>query len=365
MGSAVQIKRELFSILSWRAEASAAARSTEAGQRIRDRVGHVMRWTRAHDCLPEIRHRAAILCFHGVVSHAPDPDVECEHLPLVRFRQLLCVLQRSFRVVSLAELVHCLRERQSPPPKSVVLTFDDGYANNAEVVAEELAARRMPWSAFLPAQLIECGEYQWIDDVRLLLHSGVRRNLSLPSEDGVLELDLSSVRARHEAVRAVHQLCRYVPDAVREHRLAELYQAYPPGLIADLRARYRSFAPMTWEQARMLGSAGVDVGSHGLTHTALGPQSLDAVRHEVLAARDLLQARIGDHSPHFSYPYGRSASLSTQTEAMLSEAGYNCALTLEQDVVHGEQVHLLRLPRLIVSPLIGRMVLNLWQRFLR
>jgi peptidoglycan/xylan/chitin deacetylase (PgdA/CDA1 family) len=144
-----------------------------------------------------------------------------------------------------------------------------------------------------------------------------------------------------------------------------LYSAFPTGLLEELRARYRSFAPMTWAQARQLKSAGVDVGSHSLTHTALGPQSPEAVRHEVFAARELLQARIGDHSLHFSYPYGRLASLSEQTEATLFEAGYNCALTLEQDVVRCDEVNLLQLPRLIVSPLVGRMVFNLWQRFLR
>ncbi|HOA74770.1 MAG TPA: polysaccharide deacetylase family protein [Phycisphaerae bacterium] len=365
MPIATDIKRELFAALSWRTEARAAGMTAERGVRMRDRVGHLMRWARAHDSLPEIENRAVILCFHGVVAHQPDPDVECEHVHVARFRQLLRVIRRSFHPLALAELVDCIRQRVSPPPKSVVITFDDGYANNAEVAAEELDRFRMPWSAFLPAQLIETGTYQWIDDVRLLVHGGGARSVCLPGDDGPLTLHLETRDARHEAVRAIHQLCRYVPDDVRRARLAHLYAAFPTGLLEELRARYRSFAPMTWEQARQLKSAGVDVGSHSLTHTALGPQSPEAIRHEVFAARALLQARIGEHCPHFSYPYGRRASLSQQTEAVLFEAGYNCALTLEPDVVRCDEVNLLQLPRLIVSPLIGRMVFNLWQRFLR
>lgn len=365
MAQSLQIRRELFSILSWRTEARAAALSPDRGQRVRDRVGHLMRWTRAHNSLPEIANRAAILCFHGLIAHDGDPDIECEHLPVVRFRQLLRVLARSFYVISLAELVQCIRERRSPPAKSVVITFDDGYANNAEVAAEELQRHRMPWSAFLPAQLIESGSYQWIDDVRLIVHGCGLPTAQLPGEPRPLTLDLGTAPLRHEAVRRIHEHCRYIPDELRSRRLAALYAAVPAERLEELRARFRSFAPMTWPQARQLQSAGVDVGSHSLTHTALGPQSPEAIRREVLGARELMQARIGDHSPHFSYPYGRFASISDETEATLAGAGYHCALTLEQDVVRCEEARLLQLPRLIVSPQIGRMAFGLWQRFLR
>lgn len=365
MPQSLQIKRELFSILSWRAEARAATMPSDRAQRVRDRIGHLLRWTRAHDSLPEIANRAAILCFHGVIAHDGDRDVECEHLHITRFRQLLRVLDRSFQVISLTELVDCIRHRRSPPPKSVVLTFDDGYANNAEVAAEELDRRRMPWSAFLPAQLIETGAYQWIDDVRLLVHRGGLDSIQLPSDDGPISLDLTTRTLRHEAVRRIHEHCRYVPDDVRHERLAGLYAAIAADRMEELRSRFRSFAPMTWDQARRLQSAGVDVGSHSLTHTALGPQTAETIAKEVFAARELLQSRIGDHSPHFSYPYGRLASLSEETDSALAHAGYNCALTLEQDVVRCDEVNLLRLPRLIVSPHIGRMVFSLWQRFLR
>jgi peptidoglycan/xylan/chitin deacetylase (PgdA/CDA1 family) len=300
-----------------------------------------------------------------VVGHTPDEDVECEHLPVAGFREILRVLRRSFRVIGLAELVTAVQERRSPPPRSVVITFDDGYANNAEVAAEELARERMPWSEFLPAQLVETGRYQWIDDVRLLIHRGGLSRLSLPDNAGTIDLDLSDPARRHAAVQKIHEWCRYVPDEIRRERLAALYGAYPGGRIEELRARFRSFAPMTWRQAVELQTAGVDVGSHSLTHTALGPQSVDVIRHEVLAARDLLQARLGDHSRHFSYPYGRLASLSEETETVLKEADYNCALTLEQDAVRCEGVNLLRLPRLIVSPQVGRTIFSLWQRFIR
>jgi len=97
----------------------------------------------------------------------------------------------------------------------------------------------------------------------------------------------------------------------------------------------------------------------------MASQPPGVIRHEVLTARDLLHQRIGNHSPHFSYPYGRAAAISDETGRVVAEAGYCCGLTLEQDVVSCSTANLLQLPRLIVSAQVGRVLFGLWQRFIR
>jgi len=358
----MQIRHKLFSAVSWRVEARAAGLSPGEGQRVRERCGQLMRWVDAHRSLPAMTGRAAILCFHGI-GDRPDPDVEAPVLDVRNFRRLLRVLKRSFRVISLAELVAAIREHRSPPSKSIVITFDDGYLNNYQIAAEELSAMKMAWSEFLPAMLVETGSRQWVDDVRVLIHRGHKRHLSLHWQGEELELDLSTQAKRREAVARIEQQCRYIPEDVRQPRLAELYAHYSSDEIETLRNQYPSFAPMTWEQARELKTSGVDVGSHAMWHIALSQQTPERLRHEIITARDLLQKRIGDHSPHFSYPYGRPSSMSAATESVLNEMGYHCALTLEQEVIRTAEQNLMQLPRLIVSPTIGRVLFGLWQRF--
>ena len=359
------LKRKLFSAISWRVEARAAALPAAEGARVRHRWGHLMRWGGAHRSLPDIHDRAAILCFHAVTAHRTDPAVESDLLDVRAFRKLLRVLRSSFHVIPLAELVEVIRRRRRPPPRSVAITFDDGYANNHTIAANELAKMRMPWSAFLPAMLIETCGRQWIDDVRVLIHRGRQRHLSFGWSGRHVEFDLTTTPQRHGAITRIHQLCRYVPDDERRSRLGDLFACYSTDEIELLRAAYPSFAPMSWDQARELKAAGVDVGSHSLNHIALAQQSPDVIRHEILAARDLLQQRIGDHSPHFSYPYGRESAISDETERVVAEVGYRCGLTLEQDVVHCPTTNVLRMPRLIVSAQVGRTLFGLWQRFIR
>ena len=357
------LKRRLFSALSWRVEARASSLPVVDGDRVRHRYGHLMGWAGAHRSLPEVENRAAILCFHSVTGHRPDPEVESDSLYVGDFRKLLRVLRTAFRVVPLGELVAAIRDKYPPSPKSVAITFDDGYANNHTVAAAELAKMKMPWSAFLPAGLIETGNWQWIDDVRVLVHRGSRRRLSFRWDGEDLELDLTTSEQRGEAVTRIHRLCRYVPERERRARLDELYAAYSTDEVEGLRARYPSYNPMSWHQARELKSAGVDVGSHSLNHIALGQQPADVIRHEVFGARELLQRQLGDHSPHFSYPYGRPAALSDEADGVVTEAGYACGLTLEQEVIDCACADLIRLPRLIVSAQVGRVLFGLWQRF--
>lgn len=359
------IRRKIFSAVSWRAENRAATLPANDGQRLRDRYGRMMAWARAHDCLPDIASRAAILCFHNVIDHKPDPEVEADALHVSRFRGLLKIIGRSFNVVSLAQVVAAIREGLPLPPRAIAITFDDGYVTNHTVAAPVLDEFRMPWSTFLPAMLIDAAGRQWIDDLYLLVYRGSQRRIDLCWEGRHHTYELDTPHLQSKAVLAIREACRYVPEPVRQERMRQVFDHYSQDELDSLRSRYSDFAPLTWQQARELQAAGVDVGSHGLSHIALGPQPPAVIRHELAAARALLQQNLGDHSPHFSYPYGRQASFSEETERQLIQMGYHCAVTLEQNAIDCRNQNLMQLPRLIVSPLVGRVLFGLWQRFIR
>lgn len=329
----------------------------------RNRFGNLLYWSGAHRSLPMLTDRAAVLCFHGLGAGRLDREVARGVMHVRGFRQILRVLKRSFHVLPLAELVDILHDRQSPPPRSVVITFDDGYASNLEIAAPELAALGLPWSAFLPAGYIESGERRWTDDLPLLLHRGGRRELSFQLGAERLCFDLSTQQARADACQTILQRCRYVPEPILAPAVAEIRAQFSADQIASLRQQYPEFAPLTWEQARELRSSGVEVGSHSLSHVALAVQAPDKIREEVFSAEDLFKRRLGPPSPHFSYPYGSRLSYSDETGAILRAGGYRCALTLVHEMVPCPLDDLMCLPRLIVPAEPGRTLTTLWQRF--
>lgn len=75
---------------------------------------------------------------------------------------------------------------------------------------------------------------------------------------------------------------------------------------------------------RNWSEAGMEVGSHTLTHARLTDLDAPAARREIAESKDELQQQIGGEVRHFCYPYGAHDELHCQ---MAREAGYVSATT--------------------------------------
>jgi peptidoglycan/xylan/chitin deacetylase (PgdA/CDA1 family) len=73
-----------------------------------------------------------VLCYHGIVGE-DRPDERFLYRNTISCRQFavqLEFLRRHFHPISLADLIDCLQRRVLLHPRSVLVTFDDGYRNN-------------------------------------------------------------------------------------------------------------------------------------------------------------------------------------------------------------------------------------------
>lgn len=97
---------------------------------------------RGHQLVP-------ILLYHSI-----DPDEAFSAVHPDRFREQMAFLFAHYSVIPLARLVRALRGGESLPPRAVVLTFDDGYADNyywARPVLEDLG---FPYTIFVAVGFI-------------------------------------------------------------------------------------------------------------------------------------------------------------------------------------------------------------------
>ena len=92
------------------------------------------------------RARLSVLIFHRVFAQ-PDPLAPSEP-DLPRFEHLLRWVSRWFQVLPLDEAVARLAAG-TLPPRAAAITFDDGYADNAEVALPALQRAGLPATFFI------------------------------------------------------------------------------------------------------------------------------------------------------------------------------------------------------------------------
>src|SRR5437868_8176781 len=100
----------------------------------------------------------SILAFHRVTDQVPEDDLT---VGTARFEQMCGMLKTKFRVVPLAEIFRIVRSGESFPPRTVAITFDDGYRDNL-FAAETLARHGLPACFFLATAYMGTSEvFPW------------------------------------------------------------------------------------------------------------------------------------------------------------------------------------------------------------
>jgi len=92
-------------------------------------------------------------------------------------------------------------------------------------------------------------------------------------------------------------------------------------------------------------AAGMEVGSHSVSHQRLQELPQHAALEEIAESRSALRNMLGVPIEHFAYPFGQ---FSAETVALVRRAGYASAVTVLRGVAQ-ECDDRLRLPRILVN----------------
>jgi glycosyltransferase involved in cell wall biosynthesis len=100
------------------------------------------------DFWQRLTHGTTILMYHAVGSPEEKPSKYI--LPFSRLAQQMAVINHlRHNVISLEEYLACRREYRLPPPRSIVITFDDGYADFWDYAYPILKRYNYPATVFL------------------------------------------------------------------------------------------------------------------------------------------------------------------------------------------------------------------------
>jgi Polysaccharide deacetylase len=103
------------------------------------------------------RHHTVILAYHGVLTGSDtrysylNYNFICAEL----FERQIRHICRKYRPISLSRLIAALEQNERPPDRAIVITFDDGFANNYSVAFHILQKYSVPFTVFLTTGMID------------------------------------------------------------------------------------------------------------------------------------------------------------------------------------------------------------------
>jgi len=302
------------------------------------------------------QQRLLILAYHGISledEHEWNPGL---YMSPDKFASRLTALERGgYTVLSLSEALDALDESRLPP-RSVALTFDDGFYDFYVRVFPSLKARSLPATVYLttyyseynrPIFRLVCSYMLWkardtgTFDLRTL--TGEDRSLPLSTEDG-----------RESVVRALDRFAaREHLSARQKDDLAERLAALIGIDYAQLTAK-RILHLMNSAEVAELAVQSVDFQLH--THRHSTPHDADGLEREIQDNRLRIERLTSQPALHFCYPSGRYEDALLP---WLERARVASATTCDPGLVTPQSARLL-LPRFVDTQLVSAAKFEGW-----
>ncbi|MEB3122103.1 MAG: polysaccharide deacetylase family protein [Snowella sp.] len=314
--------------------------------------------------------KGLILMYHRVAEVEIDPWSLC--VTPTHFAEHLDVLQKYYHPLSLQQLVEALRENKLPD-RAVVVTFDDGYADNLYNAKPLLEKYNIPATFFISTGSIGQNREFWWDELeRLLLRPRkLPEKLSLNIDGKIYQWKLDQAAnyteqdyrrdrickaweaqsgSRMSFYYSIWQILRPLLEKERQRILDEILE----WAVAEPtpRATYRSLSP---EELSVLAEGKlVEIGAHTVTHPFLSAQSTELQRDEIKQSKIDLEQMINRPVTSFSYPFGDRTA---ETVELTRTAGFDCACSTFEEFVWQKSDHF-QLPRFAVENWHGKEFTN-------
>ncbi|WP_219118163.1 polysaccharide deacetylase family protein [Janthinobacterium sp. UMAB-56] len=276
----------------------------------------------------------SILIYHRVLAR-PDPLFPGE-VDAAQFERQLRLLKRFYTPLPLGAAVQRLQDG-SLPPRAACITFDDGYADNAQVALPLLQRHGVHATFFIATGYLDGGQ-MWNDTVIAAVRQAAGPVLDLRAH-ALGTLPVASLAQRQAAIATLLERLKYLPFARRQQLAMHIRRqagatAGPPAMLSTA-------------QLRQLHAAGMELGAHTASHPILSTLPERAARLDIANGKGQLESLIQAPVTLFAYPNGKvGRDYGAPHVAMVQNLGFRAAVATDRGVARpGAGLDLLQLPR--------------------
>ena len=261
--------------------------------------------------------------FHGVTK-SDTTWFSPRHLPLDHFSRLIEYISKNFEICSLDDFSK--NNFSSSRRKKVLVTFDDGYANNYKYALPVMEKYKVPAVYFISTLAYRNDELRvlWAD---LITVASKRYN-------GILKFDgLDFIHGVNKASgESLFQYIKSLPADQRDRLLIEFCNEYKVyNLLQDIDEDI--WRLMTEEEIKEFSASKfVSIGSHSDLHYNLGNISLEAAKLDMQRSKKTLDSLVGADICSIAYPDGSySAQVKDEAEKIGFEIQFAVDYLLPED----------------------------------
>lgn len=208
----------------------------------------------------------------------------------------------------------------------VVLTFDDGYADNYEYALPILEKYHVPATIFVSTGYVGSGREFWWDEIARVLTGDVDYPDWFELKDSLYHYrwDTHDQEARDDMIRSLHWMLKMDPDVERTDLWLKQLRQWA-GIGPEGRKEH---LPVDHFQLQQLSrSPYITIGGHTVNHRSLGVQTKEGQQYEIGASVCFLEKNLRKRICTFSYPFGSAAHFHEDTFEVCSQNGICRAAT--------------------------------------
>jgi len=225
--------------------------------------------------------------------------------------------------------------------KAIVLTLDDGYADNYTHGYSIFKKHNVPFAIYITTSFPDNTAILWwytLEDI-------IIQNNSITLSDGS-SFECKTQQQKVDTFWAIREKIIHLPT----ENFIDSIQALFTHNSVDWRSKVTELA-LTWAQIEEISHDPLaTIGAHTINHFASSELSKEELINEVIGSKNIIESHINKPVEHFCYPFGSAKEVGEKEFAIVNELGFKTSTTTRIGSIFPEHKnHLAALPRIMLT----------------
>lgn len=303
---------------------------------------------RGYQKIERIYHRSfssgcVTLLYHRIADLKIDPL--CLSVTPDNFYDQIKFLKKKFNLLKIDEFLQIKMSNKSKfLPKSFIITFDDGYADNFYNAIPILNALDADALFYICTGKINTSREFWWDELERICYEGSFFNITFFIENIEYKVCINNLQQRIEVYNTLYPIVKKLSPINKDFFLTILSECARINLHTG-RSSHRVLT--SHEINQMFLSHAAVIGSHTTSHPSLSRLSYNDQYDEIKKSKLFLENVIGQSIKHFSYPYGTKADYDINSINICKELDFKMVASNFEGKVYKKTSNL-EIPRFLV-----------------